>query len=102
MASRTKLLYDVANLLYWWANPAMDTQHWQERAKEALLAYQELRPLTQQEQSHLYDMLKLVFLISMAWFIHLPNETANDKIGLNALNRLGAATFRKQLFGAPA
>ena len=80
----------------------MDTLHWQERAKEALLAYQELRPLTQQEQSHLYDMLKLVFLMSMAWFIHLPNETANDESGLNALNRLGAATFRKQLFGAPA
>ena len=101
MAARTYLLYDVANLLYWWANPAVDGEHWQERAKEALLAYQKLRPLTRQEQSHLYDMLKLVFLMSMAWFIHLPNETASDRKGVDALNAWGAPMFREQLFGSP-
>ncbi len=99
MATCTKLLYDVANLLYWWANPAMDGEHWLKRAKGALLAYQELRVLTAQEKSHLYDMLKLVFLMSAAWFIHVPKETTNDRRGVEVLNAMGPLAFREQLFG---
>ena len=101
MASRTTLLYDVANLLYWWANPVMH-ERWQERAREVLLAYEELRPLTTQERFHLYDMFKLVFLMSIAWFIHRPDETANDREGLGALNVMGSLAFRQRFFGSPA
>ena len=101
MASHTKLLYDVANLLYWWANPVVNDR-WQERAQEALLAYEELRPLTTPERSHLYDMFKLVFLTSIAWFLNRPDETANDRKGIDALNEMGPLAFRQELFGSPA
>lgn len=99
MASYTHLLYDVANLLYWWANPVAGHGEWQKRTRDLLFAYQAVRALTIDEQEHLYDMFKLVCLMSVSWFPHCPDETAIDQQGVYFLNTLGRDAFQHQIFG---
>ncbi len=99
MAAQTHFLYDVANLLYWWANPVVGDGQWQRRARELLAAYEEVRPLTPEERFHLYDMLKLVFLMSVSWFLHIPRECVADQKGISLLNELGRDTFIYEMFG---
>jgi len=102
MASCTHLLYDVANLLYWWANPGMSGEHWQKRAKELLFAYEAVRHLTAQEKFHLYDIFKFVFLMNVSWFIQRPDEAATDRKGVHLLNSLGRAAFQSQIVKSTA
>ena len=98
MAARTCLLYDLANLLYWWANPLLNSR-WQERARNLVAAYEAVRPLTGEERRHLHDALKLVFLMSVSWFIDSPEHSAPDRRGVAYLDALGRNGFDRQVFG---
>ncbi len=54
-------------------------------------AYEAVRPLTEEERRHLHDALKLVFLMSVSWFIDSPEHSAPDRRGVAYLDALGIA-----------
>ena len=97
-ASYTYLLYDVANLIYWWSLPNMGELD-MGKTRVLVAKYQEVRRLNEDERAYLFDMLKLVILVGVGWFIHDDDDFANCKRKVAALNVLGRDTFHDALFG---
>jgi Ser/Thr protein kinase RdoA (MazF antagonist) len=92
------LLYDIANLIYWWTWPDKGEIDFG-RSKVLLNEYELCRPLAEHEKQHLYDMLKLVNLISIGWFMYEDLDFANGKRKVELLNTIGREAFYKMLFG---
>ncbi len=95
-SSYTWLLYDVAQLIYWWA--------WQDKgeinfdvARELLTDYQELRKLAEEERRHLYDVLKMVNLVSSGWFFD-QEDFNNDRRRIELLTTIGREEFHHRIF----
>jgi homoserine kinase type II len=97
-ASYTWLLYDVGQLLYWWAwpdNGELDLQ----QSRTLLKHYEQQRPMTGDEHEHLFDALKLVILIGIGWFLDDDDGCANAQRKIALLNDVGRVAFSEHLFG---
>jgi homoserine kinase type II len=83
------LVYDVANLIYWWAwPPGMPMKP----AESALIVgeYMKLRALRADEQWHLFDALKLITLLGLSWSDDSDYEDTQSRIDcLNGMGRAG-------------
>ena len=96
-ASYVYLLYDIANMVYFWAWP-----HKKEiifnRAKDILKEYNKYRKMTEIEKNHLYDLLKMAIFMSIGWFIHVDDDFFWEKKKIEFLNALGRKEFYNKLF----
>lgn len=96
-ASYVYLLYDIANMVYFWAWP-----HKKEiifnQAKDLLNEYQRYRKLTEIEKYHLYDLLKMVIFKSIGWFIHDDDDFFWEKKKVEFLNSFDRKEFYNKLF----
>lgn len=96
-ASYVYLLYDIANMVYFWAWP-----HKKEiifnQAKDLLKEYQKYRKLTEIEKNYLYNLLKMVIFMSIGWFIHDDDDFFWDKKKVEFLNSLDRKEFYNKLF----
>ena len=93
-AGYTWLLYDVAELLYWWAWPdggEIDRTI----ARESLAGYMAVRPLTHDEWRHLYDALMMINLVDYAWYFDQEQIGARQRIDM--LAALGRDAFYRLL-----
>jgi len=97
-ASYVPLLYDIANMIYYWAWPHKESLI-TEKAKEILAEYDKYRKLTDVEKESLYDLLKMVIFMSIGWFINLDDDYIAEKKKIEALNILGRKEFYLRIFG---
>ena len=96
-ASYVCLLYDNANMIYFWAWPEKEEINF-DRAREILKEYSSYRVLTKPEKEHLYDLLKMVNFMSIGWFIDSDNfEWEKERI--EQLNAMGRKEFYNKMFG---
>lgn len=98
-ATIAPLLYDLANLVYWWAWPDRGTLDLA-LAADIVRAYAAVRPLADDEQRHLFDALRLCILIGVGWFFHDADDVANGQRKLMWLDALGREAFYARLFAA--
>lgn len=88
------LVYDVANLVYWWAWPPNVPM---KPAEAALIvnAYAALRPLREDEPAHIFDALKLITLLGLSWSD--DSDYDDTKARIDCLNGMGRMGFLKAL-----
>lgn len=85
------LVYDVANLIYWWAWPPKSSLKLEE-AKTIVHEYQKYRPLTNAEKQAIFDYLNLIILLGISWSSDEEFDAEKEKVdALNALGRIGFA-----------
>jgi len=95
-ASYTWLLYDIAQMIYWWAWP--NNGNIELNIARDLIAHYELaRKLDIEEKKHLYDALKMVHLVGIGWSFS-DDSFSNDKRKVDDLNALGKNVLYKELF----
>ncbi len=92
------ILNDLANLIYFWAWPPEKELNFP-FANHLIEAYENVRPLSHDEKTHLYDALKMVIMMSFAWFIDDDQDFASEKKRIEYLNAIGREGFYKELFG---
>jgi len=93
----TWLIYDLAQMIYWWTWPN-EGQLQVEEAKDLVSWYETVRKLSKDEKQHLFDVLKLVHLQGIGWGLG-EDSFPNDKRKVVELNELGLDTFYKAVFG---
>jgi homoserine kinase type II len=91
------LLYDVAQMIYWWACPDKGAIQLEE-SHDLVAQYETVRKLSHDERRHLFDMLKLVHLVGIGWSLSDDNFP-NDKRKVVELNALGRDRFYDAIFG---
>ncbi len=96
-ASYVPLLYDLANMIYFWAWPHKKELNF-ERARWLLKEYEKYRELTEIEKNHLYSFLKMVTFMSIGWFIHVDNDFFSEKKKIGSLNSIGRKEFYRKMF----
>ncbi|MFH1611303.1 MAG: homoserine kinase [Patescibacteria group bacterium] len=93
----TWLIYDIANLLYFWAwkpEKGLDFT----KAKKLIDEYQKHRKLNASEKKYLFDVLKMVILMSASWFIHADDDFKQEQERIDYLNKIGRDAFQDKLF----
>jgi len=95
-ASYVYLLYDIANMIYFWAWPDKAIIKF-DKAKKLLEEYSKYRKLTSPEKEYLYDMLKMVIFMSIGWFIH-ANDYNNEQRKIEYLNSISRKDFYNRIF----
>ncbi|MBU0531612.1 MAG: homoserine kinase [Candidatus Uhrbacteria bacterium] len=96
-ASYTWLIYDIANMLYFWAWPPEKDLKFN-KAKKLIKEYDKIRKLTATEKRHLFDVLKMVVFMSMSWFVYNDEDYLNEKERIEYLDSLGRDGFYAMLF----
>ena len=96
-ANYINLLYDVANMIYFWAWPHKKKIIF-DKAKDLLKEYSKYRKLNETEKKHLYDLLKMVIFMSIGWFIHNDNDFFSEKRKIEFLNLIGREEFYNKIF----
>lgn len=96
-ASYTHLLYDLANLIYWWTWPNKGDVDF-DRTRTLIASYETVRQLSETEKSHLFDMLKLCICVGIGWFIY-EADFPNNKRKIELLNSIGSQEFYQKVFG---
>ena len=97
-ASYIYLLYDVANMLFFWAWPDKGNLSF-DKARELLRAYEQYRKLTTTEMKHLYDVLKMVIFMGIGWFMDDDEDYFNSKRKVELLGSMGREAFYNRMFG---
>ncbi|MFA6534171.1 MAG: homoserine kinase [Patescibacteria group bacterium] len=88
----TYLIFDVANLIYWWAwSPKKGFD--MDLVNYIVKQYSKHRKLNNLEQNHIYDALKLIILLGISWSEDGDFEPEKKKI--EQLNSLGREVFSK-------
>jgi homoserine kinase type II len=95
-ASFTWLLYDVAQMIYWWAWPKRGDVDIA-RSRDIVAHYESVRTMNEKEKEHLFDMLKLVHLVGIGWSL-ADASFGNDRRKVVDLNARGRDHFYDQLF----
>lgn len=95
-ASYTWLLYDVAQMIYWWTWPN-NGEIELKKTRDLVAHYESVRQLEAEEKRHLFDVLKLVHLVGIGWSF-ADNSFSNDKRKVVELNALGRKKFYEELF----
>lgn len=96
-ASYVPLLYDITNMIYFWAWPHKKKLNF-ETAKTLLNEYSKYRKLTRMEKNHLYDFLKMVIFMSIGWFIDVDDDFSSEKKKIETLNSIGREKFYRRIF----
>jgi homoserine kinase type II len=96
-ASYVYLLYDIANMLFFWAWPDKGELSF-EKAKELLKVYEQHRKLTEEEKHHLFDVLQMVNFMGIGWFIDNDDIYTNSRRKTEFLNALSREVFYTRLF----
>src|SRR5262249_43806257 len=95
-ASYTWLLYDVAQLIYWWTWPDKGNINL-EQSRDLVAQYETVRQLSEYERDHLFDALKLVHLVGIGWSL-ADDSFPNDKRKVDDMNALGRDGFYSAIF----
>ena len=95
-ASYTWLLYDVAQMIYWWTWPNKGSIDL-EQSRDLVAQYETVRKLTDGERHHLFDVLKLVHLVGIGWGL-ADDSFPNDKRKVDELSTLGRDKFYDAIF----
>ena len=95
-AAYTWLLYDVAQMIYWWTWPEKGDIQLDE-SRDLVAQYETVRKLSDDERHHLFDLLKLVHLIGIGWSLS-DDSFPNDKRKVVVLNALGRDEFFDAIF----
>ena len=95
-AGYTWLLYDVAQLIYWWTWPDKGNLDL-ELSRDLVTRYEVVRKLGDEEKKHLFDMLKLVHLVGIGWSL-ADDSFPNDKRKVVELTALGRDGFYDAIF----
>jgi homoserine kinase type II len=94
MSFYTYLIYDIADLIYWWAWPPKKGFK-EKQAIQIVKEYSKWRKLSQVEQKHIFDALKLIILVSISWSEEGDFEKEMKKVEL--LNSIGREKFQQLL-----
>lgn len=94
MAFYTNLIYDLASAIYWWAWPPKKGFILY-RAKYIVKNYSKFRGISLLEKKHIYDYLKLIILLGIAWSEDKDFEPEKEKIEF--LNSKGREEFYNNL-----
>jgi Ser/Thr protein kinase RdoA (MazF antagonist) len=95
-ASYTWLLYDVAQMIYWWTWPGKGDLQLEE-SRDLIIRYETVRKLGSNERRHLFDALKLVHLVGIGWSL-ADDSFPNDKRKVVDLDALGRDRFYDAIF----
>ncbi|MBI5621826.1 phosphotransferase [Candidatus Falkowbacteria bacterium] len=90
MSFYTDFIYDIANIIFWWAWPPHKGLNVR-RAKRIIAIYSRYRPLSDQERRHIYDALKLIILIGVGWCAE--DEFDQERKKVEYLNAVGRNVF---------
>ena len=72
-----------------------------EKAKTVLSDYETIRPLSEEEQYFLFDVVKLTVLFDCLWYFERGNaDDFFERRKIEALNQLGRDGFYEQLFSS--
>ena len=96
-SSYTYLLYDLANMIYYWAWPHQGRPQF-DGIRAILEEYGEYRKLLEVEKRHLYDLLKMVIFMSIGWFIFEEDDYSAEKGKIELLNYIGREAFYDRVF----
>lgn len=96
-ASYISPLYDIANMIYFWAWPHKEKLNF-EAARTILKEYSKSRKLTKTEKNNLYESLKMVIFMSIGWFIDVDDDFTSEKKKIEALNSIGRREFYRRMF----
>jgi homoserine kinase type II len=91
------LLYDLANLLFFWAWPDRGDLIF-DKAKELVGEYEQYRTLIEAEKRHLFDLLHMVNFMGIGWFIDNDDVYTNSRRKTEFLNALGREGFYNRMF----
>jgi homoserine kinase type II len=95
-ASYTWLLYDVAQMIYWWTWPNKgDIQF--DKSRDLVAQYETVRKLSDEEKDRLFDVLKLVHLVGIGWGL-ADDSFPNDKRKVVDFNSHGRDKFYDAIF----
>ncbi len=95
-ASYAYLIYDLANLIYWWSWPdkgELDIN----KTRDLVSSYEEARALRNCEKEHLFDMLITCICVDVGWFIH-EDGFRNSQRKIQALESIGRKKFYDKVF----
>lgn len=95
-AAYTWLLYDIAQMIYWWTWPNKGKIELKQ-SRDLVAQYETVRKLSKYETRQLFDMLKLVHLVGIGWSLS-DDSFPNDKRKVVDLNVLGRDKFYNALF----
>lgn len=95
MSFRTYCIYDIANLIYWWAW-APEKELKEKEARRIAEEYSRWRPLGTAEKEHIYDALKLVILLGMSW--SKEDDFKKGRKNIEFLDSVGREGFYGRLF----
>lgn len=94
MSFYTYFVYDIASLLYWWTwSPAKGFDL--EKGRFIVDEYSRHRDLDAEEKTCVYDALKLIILLGIAWSDE--SEFEENRKTVESLNKLGRDEFYKAL-----
>jgi homoserine kinase type II len=96
-AAYVYLLYDLANLLFFWAWPDKGNLIFA-KAKELMGEYEQYRTLIEAEKRHLFDVLHMVNFMGIGWFIDNNDVYINSRRKTEFLNALGREGFYNRMF----
>jgi homoserine kinase type II len=96
-ANYTWLIFDVAELIYWWTWPDKGVMDFA-KTKELVKSYEQKRILNDNERGHLFDALKFVLLIGTGWFLHNDNGYKNNVRKVTLLDEVGREKFSSRIF----
>jgi len=97
-ANYTFLMFDLVNLIDFWAWPHNKTLDFNEAGK-ILREYTEYRSLNCNEKKHFYDLYKLQILFDCVWFFERGNiEDFYEKRKIDYLNNMGRENFYCEFF----
>jgi len=98
MSIYTYTIYDVANLIYWWAYPP--EKGFKERDASFIVnKYLKHHELNKTEKKQIFDALKLIILLGISWSEEYDFE--DSKNAIEYLNKLGRDGFYHIIFTAP-
>lgn len=96
MSCHTYLVCDLASLIYWWAFPPGGEIRF-DSASLMIKQYSTVRPLHPLDERYIFDALKLIVLLGIAW--SPENEFDEGKRAVDYLNQIGRVGFLERLFG---
>lgn len=98
-SSYTYLLYEITGMISRWAWPDGGKLDF-EIARNIVAEYEKYRQLTEAEKAMLYDMLKMLWLVVIGWFIYDDQEYESSKANIEYLNNVGEEDFYRKMFEA--
>jgi homoserine kinase len=98
-ANYTYLPFDLVGLIEYWAWPHTEDRLDMAAARDVVQAYQEHRPLQEEERRYLFDVYKLSILFDCVWYFgRWSGVDFYERRKIESLNSLGRGRFTEGLF----